>query len=431
MDKAAKTRPNWKEAAAIYCRPRLLFVLAMGIASGLPLLLTLSTLNWRLSSVGIDKTTIGLFALVGAPYTFKFLWSPLIDQTRLPFLGRLGRRRSWLLLIQLFLAVAIFSLGQTDPAQNAPLTALAALSVAFLSASQDIVIDAYRIEILAAEEQGAGAGATQSGYRVGMLMAGAAAVAASDFLSWPSIFAALATLMLLLACVTLLAPEPKAPSAAMAQPGAALWIKHAFLDPFADFMGRRGWLAVLAFILFYKFGDAVGGNMAMPFYKELGFTGVEVGTIQKIWGILATMAGAILGGAIAARIGLFRALLLGGVLQAATNLAFSYLALAGHSLAWLIIAVTLDNLAGGMASAAFVAYMSGLCNAAFTATQYALLTSFMAYGRTLMASGSGWLADHMAWAEFWALTAFLAVPGLFLLLILGRLYPALRARASA
>jgi PAT family beta-lactamase induction signal transducer AmpG len=423
----------------------------MGFASGLPLLLTLSTLSYWLSKAGVDKTTIGLFALVGTPYTFKFLWSPIMDQVPLPVLTRLlGRRKSWLLLTQLLLVVAILFMGQTDPTIDPWMTALAALIVAFLSASQDIVIDAYRIELLPDSEQGQGAAATQVGYRFGLLLAGAGAVGLSDFVSWPAIFGVLAAAMAASAVITLFVPEPKVSIATTERRDYALWVKESVIDPFADFMSRKGWVVILLFVLLYKFGDALGGTMANPFYVEMGYTGLEVASISKVWGIWMTILGAVIGGVAVARWGVFRALLIGGILQAVTNLAFTYVAMVNgdygacaqaalaananavvsevcgmhrHDLAALAVAITADNLAGGAAGAALVAYLSGLCNIAFTATQYALLTSFMAQGRTWLSSGSGWLADHTDWATFWTSTMFLAIPGLLLLLWIMKLYP--------
>jgi PAT family beta-lactamase induction signal transducer AmpG len=425
MPMAAQSTTGWTQAMRVYFTRRQLVILAMGFASGLPLLLTLSTLSFWLSKLGVDKTTIGLFALVGSPYTFKFAWSPIIDQAPVPVLTRLlGRRRSWLLVLQIGLAAAIYGMGQTDPVAAPTATALMTILVAFFAASQDIVIDAYRIELLDDDEQGAGAGTTQVGYRIGMLVAGAGAVAMSDFVSWPVIFSILAGVMVLCALSTLLIPEPKEGTRQPRRDGSYRdWIKDAVIRPFADFIGRRGWVVILLFILFYKFGDAFGGTMATPFYNELGFTGTEIAAMSKVYGLMATLVGGVMGGVVVARIGLFRALLIGGVLQAVTNLLFSYLAVRGNDLLWLGVAITADNLAGGVAAAAFVAYLSGLCNIAFTATQYALLTSFMAQGRTVMSSGSGWLADHLNWIDFWALTALMAVPGLLFLLWIARLYP--------
>jgi PAT family beta-lactamase induction signal transducer AmpG len=423
MNQAVVAMKSWWPSIAAYLTPRMLIILAMGFASGLPLLLTLSTLSYWLSKVGVDKTTIGLFALVGTPYTFKFLWSPIMDHVRLPILtALLGRRRSWLLLTQLLLAIAIFTMGFSDPTVDPVKTAIIAIIVAFLSASQDVVIDAYRIEILPPEEQGQGAAATQVGYRFGLLLAGAGALALSDYFSWPLIFTILAFAMAASMIVTLLAPEPQAPRQ-MQHRDYMQWVRQAVIDPFADFIRRKGWVIILLFVLFYKFGDALGGTMANPFYVEMGFTGTEVGAISKLWGVWMTVLGALIGGLAVARWGVFRALLIGGILQALTNLAFVYVAMQGHDLVALTLAITADNIAGGAAGAALVAYLSGLCNIAYTATQYALLTSFMALGRTWLSSGSGWLADHTDWITFWTSTVLLALPGVLLLLWLMRLYP--------
>lgn len=416
----------WRQAAAVYREPRMLVILGMGFASGLPLLLTLSTLSYWLSKVGVDKTAIGLFSLVGIPYAFKFAWSPLVDHLRIPVLGRaLGRRRSWILLTQIALVIAIVAMGWTDP-QTAPLaTAAAALAVAFLSATQDIAIDAYRIEILDDDEQGGGAAATQLGYRIGLLAAGAGALALSDLVDWRFVFAALGLLMALSMLVTLAAPEPPHPLAALpaatTMPPLLQRLKEMVLDPLIDFTKRPAWIVILAFVLLYKFGDAIGGVMANPFYNELGFTGLEIAAISKVFGVIATLAGVAMGGVVVARYGVMGGLLLGGILQAATNLLFSLQAVVGHDNAMLAVSIGADNFTNGIGSAAFVAYLSLLCNRAFTATQYALLTSFMAVGRTVLASGGGWLADHTDWASFFALSALLAIPGLALLLYLWRL----------
>lgn len=422
-------RRSWREAAAVYADRRMLVILAMGFSSGLPLLLTLGTLDYWLREVGVDLRTIGLFALVGLPYSFKFLWAPVLDHAPLPPLtALLGRRRGWALATQLGLAAAIVGLGLADPARAPLATAAAALAVAFFSASQDVVVDAYRIEILGPDEQGAGAAATQLGYRIGMLASGAGALALAAAFPWSAVYATMAALVGVGALAVLLAPEPARPAPGLAAPAGesgvlriARALRTAVVEPLADFVGRRGWVAILLLALLYKFGDAVSGKMASPFYFDMGFTKLEVASVTKVWSIAATMAGVTAGGALVAGLGTFRALLVGGVLQAVTNLLFSALALAGHSVPMLAVAVGADSFTGGLASAAFVAYLSGLCNARFTATQYALLTSLMAGGRTLLSAGSGWLAELLGWAAFFAATAALALPGLLLLLWLMRL----------
>jgi len=435
---AAGSWNDWRRTYGAYLNRRILIVLLMGVSSGLPLLLTLSTLSYWLAKAGVDKTTIGLFALVGVPYSFKFVWAPAIDHLPLPVLSRLfGRRRGWLFLLQALLAIAIFVMGMTDP-KTAPIAvAIAALAVAFFSASQDIVIDAYRIEILREEEQGAGAAVTQAGYRLGLILAGAGAIALSDFVGWAAIFALLAAIIVLGMVVVVLAPEPKgaagtvearSPSDDVAS-AVASRAKHAIIDPFIDFMRHRGWMVILLFVLFYKFGDAISGVMANPFYAELGFSGVEIAGITKVLGVIATLVGTFAGGILVARLGLMPALIIGGIAQAVMNLLFAALAWTGKDLGMLALAIGADNFASGLGNAAFVAYLSSLCNRAFTGTQYALLTSFMAAGRTILSSGGGWLADHMSWVSFFVSTTLLAVPGLLLLLWLMRLYPAV-GRAS-
>ena len=418
---------RWVDAIKVYGDKRLFVILLMGFSSGLPLLLTLSTLTYWLAKEHVDRTSIGLFASVGIPYSFKFLWAPLLDQIRPPFLGR---RRGWALIIQLCLAASIVAMGFTDPAINAWWTAAAAVVVAFFSASQDIVIDAYRIEILPEEEQGAGAAATQVGYRFGLLAAGAGALAVSDFVSWHWVFIMLAALVGVGSIAFLIAPEPQIPQVEKHETFAD-WFQRSVIAPFVDFMQRRGVVVILLFVLTYKVGEAISGTMATPFYVELGFTGVEIAAVSKVFGIIATLVGTLAGGLVVARFGIMRALMLGGILQALGILLFAILAMKGHDMFWLTVAIGGDNFVSGLGSAAFVAYLSALCNVAFTATQYALLTSFMAVGRTLLSSGSGWLSEQLGWTQFFIVSTGLAIPGLLLLVWLMRLYPTEKSIAAA
>jgi PAT family beta-lactamase induction signal transducer AmpG len=307
------------------------------------------------------------------------------------------------------LALAILALGSADPAQAPLATAALALAVAFCSATQDVAIDAYRIEVLRENEQGAGAAVTQVGYRGGLLLAGAGAVALSDFAPWPAIFAMLAASVGVGALGVAIAPEP---SAAPVEGAGAL---ASVLEPLRDLLARPQAAAIVAFALLYKFGDAIAGAMSMPFYDELGFSGVEIASVTKVFGIAANLAGVLAGGLLVARVGIFRSLLAGGVLQAVTNLLFAAQARAGHHLGMLTVAIGADGFTGGLASSAFVAFLSSLCRTGMSATQYALLTSLMAVGRTLLSSGSGWLADQLDWVSFFALTTLLAAPGLALL----------------
>ncbi len=417
---------RWRKAVAVYREPRLLAVLFMGFSSGLPLPLTVGTLSFWLAQAGVTRTTIGLFALVGVSYNFKFLWSPLIDRLPLPLLTtKLGRRRGWALVIQVALAAAILALGFTEPGKDAAATALLAVVVAFLSASQDIVIDAYRIELLTEEEQGAGAAAIQWGYRLGMIAASAGALYAASFGGWHFAYSLMALLMGVGMATILVMPEPKAPPLTLPVSGSSTervldWLNTAVIAPFGDFFRRRAWAPILLFVVLYKFGDALAGVMANPLYVSLGFTAAEVASISKVFGVFATLLGLALGGVAIVRWGLFPSLLICGVLQNVSSLMYIALAHAGHDNAMLALSIGIENITGGLGSAAFVAYLSQLCSIEFTATQYALLSSLSAVGRTTLASSGGWLADHLGWTPFFALATFAGLPGLLVLLWLMR-----------
>ena len=408
------------DGIAIYGDRRIVLIALMGLASGLPLLLTLSTLGWWLRKEGVDLTTIGIFAAVGLPYATKFLWAPIIDQLPFPLMTRLfGQRRGWALAIQVPLMFSIASLGFTDPANNPFVTALVVVAIAFFSASQDIVIDALRIELLRDDEQGAGAAATQGGYRIGLLIAGAGALALSDYVDWSIVFIAVAAFMPIGMVAVLMAEEPEAETRKVAR-DVKSFVQNGVIAPFLDFLKRPAPWAILIFVLLYKFGDAIGGTMANPFYVDMGFSGTDIAFVSKTAGLIATMLGVVAGGTMVRAIGLLPALVVGGILQAITNLLFAWVAVSGTNIVVLAIAVWGDNFTGGLGSAAFVAYLSALCNRDFTATQYALLTAFMAFGRTLLSTPSGYLAEQMGWAEFFIATAFLAVPGLLLIAYLSR-----------
>jgi len=418
---------GWRAALVLYGDCRMLVILLMGFSSGLPLLLGFSTLSYWLSKEGVSLTAISGLLASSIPYSIKFLWAPVIDQYRLPILTSLfGQRRGWMLAIQILLAVAIIGLGFGDPRESIAYVAALAFVVALLSASQDIVIDAYRIDILEDHEQGAGAAMTQTGYRIGLLVAGAGAIALADCVSWSLIYTLMAGLVGIGMFAALIAPEPAIAKPhidlSSAVPGLVPALHYAVVVPLKDLLNRQGIVWILLFVLLYKYGDAIAGAMANPFYFQIGFSGVEIASVTKVFGVAATLVGVFAGGALVARFGVWSALVIGGVLQAATNLLFACLAASGHDLTLLAVAVGADNFAGGLGSAAFVAYLSGLCNVSFTGTQYALLTSLMAFGRTLFATVSGPLAEQLGWTGFFIATTAIAVPGLLLLLWLRR-YP--------
>jgi PAT family beta-lactamase induction signal transducer AmpG len=414
------TLQRWREALEVYKDRKQLAILMMGFASGMPFLLSGTVLGYWMKTVGVDLKTIGIFALVGTPYALKFAWAPLVDQLAIPWLDRkLGRRRAWMIVAQLGVLASVLALAATDPVTAPWQTAAAALAIAFFSATQDIVIDAYRIEILREHEQGAGSATTQLGYRIALWTVDAMALLLPSLLPWPMVFALIGALMLIGIATTLMSREPAVTH--VPAHSAGNWLRQALVAPFAEFIKYRGWLLILLFALLYKFGDAIGGTMARPFFVEIGFTGPEIFGVTKSFGVAATILGGIIGGVVVARYGLFKSLLIGGILQAITNVLFTWQAWAGHDIVVLTIAISADNFTGALGSIAFVAYLSSLCTAGMAGTQYALLTSLMAFGRTVMSSGSGWLAQEASWPAFWSLTALLAIPGLLLLLWIWRL----------
>lgn len=428
---------RWLSSFAVYGDRRIIAIVFLGFSSGLPLALTLGTLAIWFSRVGIDKTTIGLFAAVTLPYSLKFLWAPVMDRAPLPFLTRvLGQRRGWTVASQLCLMAAIVAMATGDPAANPALMAVFALLVSFCSASQDIVIDAYRVELLEEEKIGPGASGVVFGYRMGLLVSGAGALYLADQVSWNQVYLVMAALGLVGLITILVSREPDVGSSDQAaahdrrmhefraqREGQAAWRRAVFgwlygavVRPLADFMARPQWLGILLFIAFYKFGDALAGVMTGPFMVELGFSNTEIANVGKIYGFGATLLGLGLGGALIKGLGLLPALWICGVLQMLSNLLFAVQATLGHDTTMLAVTVGAENLAGGMGTAAFVAYLTSLCNVAYTATQYALLSSFMAAARTFLSTPAGWFAEVLDWVPFFVMTTGAALPGLALLL---------------
>jgi len=404
-----------RDVLGVYGNPRLLAILAMGFASGLPLALTGATLQVWLAEAQVSLTDIGFFALVGTFYTLKFLWSPVLDRVAVPLLtARLGQRRAWLVVIAVLLGAAIAALGASDPAAEPWRTALLAVGVAFLSASQDIVIDAYRIELLSDEEQSAGAAATQWGYRFGMIASGAGALALASAFGWQRSYLAMAALVGVGVVAALASPEPRRPAQQRS------FFRGAVVEPFLEFASRPRWLTIVVFIVLYRLGDALVGTMANPFYVKLGFTKLEIASVVKVFGIGATMAGIAAGGGLAYRLGLARSLVVGGLIHALSNFAFVLQAFAGPNVNVLAVTIFVENFTGGLVSAAIVGYLSTLCHPAFTATQYALLSSLAAVPRTILAAGTGWLAEQLGWPLFFSVGALAALPGVALALVLAQ-----------
>ncbi|MEE2699380.1 MAG: AmpG family muropeptide MFS transporter [Pseudomonadota bacterium] len=426
---------DWISSAKIYTEKRILIILLLGFSSGLPLLLVFSTLSIWLKVEGVSLTAIGLFSLVRTPYTFKFLWAPIIDRVNLPIITNiLGRRRSWAIVTQLILMASIFILGASNPTENPWLTAIFALVVAFSSASQDIVIDAYRVEILADDEQGAGAGAVVLGYRMGMLTAGAGALWLATILSWSEVYSIMGGLVVIGILTILMADEPKIESSLQNSitdqsylnhylkfdipPWFArflAWIHEGVVAPFKDFMTRSGWAWALAFIILYKLGESYLGVMAGPFYVAIGFSTSEIANVTKLFGLGAIIVGGLLGGIMVNKLGILKSLMICGFLQIFGTLMFALQAKVGHNVSMLMVTITAENVTSGMATSAFVAYLSTLCNQAYTATQYALLSGLTAFSRDVLSATAGWAAEQLDWISFFLISALVAVPGLVVL----------------
>ena len=385
---------------------RMLVAMLMGFSSGLPLLLTITLLQAWMKEEGIDLTTIGFMALVGLPYTLKFLWSPFIDRFTLPFLGR---RRGWLLITQIALVFFIAGMGLSNPAEELWLMALMSILTSFASASQDIVIDAYRRETLADEELGLGSSLYVNGYRIAMLLASGGGLMLADHLSFSQVYLIMAACMSVGILTTLFAPEP--------------WIEEnpqslmeAVVEPFLEYFRRSKAWEILAFILLYKIGDTMASSMTIPFYLEIGYSKTEIGTIAKMFGFWATIGGAFLGGLIMLRLGIYRALWIFGILQALSTAGFAWLANVDANQGALASVIAFENLSSGMGTSAYVAFMASMTNKKFTATQYALLTSLMGIPRVIASVPTGWMADTFGWTTFFLFCVFIALPGLLLLL---------------
>mgnify|MGYP005841191373 CR=1 FL=1 len=391
----------------VFFSRRMMVAMVMGFSCGLPLLLTLSILQAWMKEAGVDLTVIGLMGLSRLPYSTKFLWSPFLDRYTPPFLGR---RRGWLLVMQVCLALAIAVLGLTEPRQNLYWVALAALMVNFFSASQDVVVDAYRREDLTDEELGLGSSLYVYGYRIGMLLASGGGLILADHMSFQGVYLFMAACMSVGIVTTLWTTEPPVGE------GQPKTLREAVIDPFVEYFRRPGALWVLTFIVAYKVGDQMAAAMTTPFYLDIGFTKTEIGSVVKIFGFWATIAGAGLGGAVMLRLGINRSLLMFGLLQALSTAGFALLSLIGPSVVALAGVIAFENLSAGMGTAAYMGFMASLTDKRFTATQYALLTSFMGFSRDVVTAPAGFLAKSFGWFGFFVFCTLLAVPGLAMLL---------------
>jgi PAT family beta-lactamase induction signal transducer AmpG len=478
----------------VYFDRRVLAVLFLGFSSGLPILLILKTLSAWLADIGVDKSTIGLFGFVLAPYTFKFVWAPFMDRMPLPPLTTLfGRRRGWLLATQACLMAAIFGLGLTDPTADLFMTALMAFMIAFFSASQDIVIDAYRIELLSEDQQGAGAANVVTGYRIGMWVAGAGALYIADQAGWSVAYTVMALLVLVGVATVLFLPEPQ-PEPETETPGlegqspsvgdrsrrnrllalavgfggllglvigdqyglraglvggllvAALFaalsmlfdrssaFREGAIEPFQDFFERNGLtiaLVILAFISLFKTSDVLLTLMANPFYLETGFTKSQIAWVSGTFGFFVTFVGSYVAGLLIYRVGIMQGLWISGILMMASNLMFALQAYVGADYALFHLTILIENLSGGMGTTAFVAYLASLCNRRYTAVQYALLTSFMQMlGKYLVVPSSGFMVEGLGWVNFFILSSLAGIPALILLWWLGKRLSIAEARPA-
>ena len=397
-----------------YLEKKMLITLGMGFVSGVPLLLTITLLQAWLTDEGVSKSTIGLFALVGVPYSLKFLWAPIFDRY---VISKLGRRRGWILITQVLLIFSIIGLGMTNPAMNAANVALLAIFVTFFSASQDIVIDAYRRESLSDNEQVLGASSYVLGYRIGMLSAGAGGLILADLMSYQFVYLIMALVMIGGVLITLIADEP----VNFSEPSTFL---DAVRNPFVEFFKRHEDsinnnisipVLILLFILLYKIGDTMAHSLSTNFYLEMGYTKTEIGTVVKVFGLIATLAGAFIGGLLSIKIGLYKSLVSFGIFQAIATLGFVVLAISTKSLMLLASVITLENLAAGMGYTAYLAFIANMTNKQFTATQFALMTAIMSLPRTLFSGSSGFLVEILGWEYYFIFCSLIAFPALIIL----------------
>ncbi len=433
---------SWYDSLKIYGQANVLRMLTLGFSAGLPLLLIFGTLSFWLREAGVDLSTIGFFSWVGLVYAFKWVWSPLVDQLEIPYLTKkLGRRRSWLLIAQLSVMGALIGLAITDPSIYLSAMVLLALWAAFSSATQDIALDAFRIESGGHDDQGAMAAAYQLGYRIAMIVASAGALFLASFFDqtedlyestpWFYTYLVMSSLMLIGVVTTLLSPEPivqldrderSSKKSITRTDRLYSWSKRAIVMPFVEFITRYRSQAILLLLMIglYRISDVVMGVMANPFYIDMGYSKSEIATVSKFYGVVMTIIGALLGGVLVKQLGLIRTLFLGAVLSSLTNCVFAWLSTSGASILHLVVTISLDNLSAGIATAAFVAYLSSLTNINYSATQYALFSSLMFLGPKFLAGWSGIFVEQYGYNWFFLGTALLGLPVLILIVLVRR-----------
>ena len=428
-----------------YNKYNILAFIPLGFCAGLPLPLIGATMSARLMDSGLSLTSIGLFALAGTPYALKFLWSPLIDTIKIPFLNNLlGKRRSWLLLTQIILFILFFIISTIDPMKDLYMLAVLVCSAAFISATQDIALDAYRIELHPDKDLAAGIATYVLGYRIALIVAGAGALYLAEFLSWHVAFKIMSLCFLIGPIILIFLPKnsviDNSDRNVASIPNFLQWIKKAVLDPFIEFSQRQSWVWILIFIAIYKLGDALAGNMTTPFLLDIGFSKIQIANIVKVIGLAATLIGLFLGGLLVAKYNIISVLFVGGFLQMFSNLFFAFQGIVGVNTNFLMLTISIENLAGGIGTAAFLAYLSKLVDSRYIATQFALLTSFMALSRTQLSAPAGWMVEginwdwliiflnpfmninlvegldgNIKWVMFFVITTVLAVPGLLII----------------
>lgn len=408
-----------KTGLEIYFSKKILIIFCMGISSGIPLYMVLSTLFIWLTRENIEISTVGLFALTQLPWSLKFIWAPVVDKYKIPILNRiLGQRKSWLLITQICLIASLILLGYSNPNNNIYLTAFFALLTAFFSANQDIIIDAYRIEILEDDMQGVGAAVTQFGYRIGGIFAGAGSLYLKSVFDWSTVFLIISSIIFIVMLLTILVIK--------IQTSTIKKSSESLFAPFQEFISRNSLqriLIIILFIFFFKFGDVVAGIMANPFYVQIGFSNIEIANASKLFGVIMTLVGVFIGGYMVKKIGLLNSLLISGFFQIISNLLYVVLNYVGPEFNFLLITVAGENFSGGMGSASFVAYLSVLCKKEYSGTQYALLSSIMGLARTFLSAPSGFVVEYIGWGNFFLISTIIGIPGLIILLWMRKKFP--------